>query len=92
MISPVKQIFDFHLTEDERTSAVWKSLKDRLEKKLAELRVKNDNPNLTDVETATLRGHIECLKGVISLGREPPPQVATAARPAPRTDLGAKYG
>ena len=91
-MTPVRQIFDFYLTEDERTSGVWTSLKDRLERKLAELRVKNDDPTLTDVETATLRGHIECLKGVISLGREPPPKVATVARPPPRTDLGERYG
>ena len=90
--APLKQIIDNFLTEDERTSGVWTSLKDRLERKLAELRVKNDDPTLTDVETATLRGHIACLKATLALGNEPPPKVATVARPPPRTDLGERYG
>ncbi len=91
MIAP-RQIFDFFLTEEERTSPVWLSLKARLERKLIELREKNDSQKLTDVETATLRGHIECLKAVLALGREPPPMVAPVARPVRATDLGAKYG
>ena len=83
---------DSFLATEERTSPVWLSLKDRLEKKLADLRLQNDQPKLTDVETATLRGHIQCLKAVIALGNEPPPKVATAPRPTTRPDLGAKYG
>lgn len=92
MSVPVKRIVDFYLAKEERTSTVWLNLKDRLEKKLVSLRKQNDNPNLTDVETATLRGHIECLKEVISLGDEPPAMVAAPARPAPRRDYGAQYG
>lgn len=89
---PPKKIFEFFLSEDDRTSPVWLRLKARLEEKLADLREKNDNVNLTDVKTATLRGHIECLKAVLALGDQPPPMVATGARPPPRTDLGALYG
>ena len=92
MIAPVKQIFDFHLTREERESPVWLSLKDRLERKLVELRTHNDNPKLTDVETATLRGHIQLLKAFIALGAKPPAMTAPSARPGPRQDLGAKYG
>lgn len=83
---------ELFLTEEERTHPVWVSIKGRLEKKLADLREKNDNAKLTDVETAWLRGHIECLKAVLTLGNEPPPKVAADARPRPRTDLGAQYG
>jgi hypothetical protein len=93
MSAPVKLfIADDYLTRDDRTSPVWARLKDRLEKKLEALRKANDNPKLTDVETATLRGHLKCLKEVIALGNEPPESVAPDARPRPRIDLGAKYG
>lgn len=92
MIEPVRQLEDFYLSKEERLSPVWTALRAKLERKLVELRAKNDDPNLTDVETATLRGHIQCLKAMIALGNEPPPKVATVARQLPRADLGAMYG
>lgn len=91
-MKPPRTILDFYLTHDDRTSPVWHRLRERLEKKLAELREKNDDPNLTDVETATLRGHIECLKAVKALGDTPPPKVAVNGRQTPRIDLGEQYG
>lgn len=92
MIAPVKQIADNFLTEDERTSPVWQSVKGHLERMLAEKRVLNDNPNMTTVETAALRGQINLLKAFLALGSKPPVMMAPAARPTPRGDLGAKYG
>lgn len=93
MITPVRLISDNFLTQDERTSPVWASVKVHLERMLAKKRVENDNPKLTAVETATLRGHIECLNAFLSLGHEPPPKIAApSARPGPRPDYGAKYG
>ena len=92
MNAPPKLIVEFFLTDDERNSPVWESVRGHLERMLAKKRIENDNPKLTDVETATLRGHIKCLKGVISLGEKPPEMMATAARPATRPDYGAKYG
>lgn len=92
MISPVKQIADNFLTDDERSSAVWQSVKAHLERMLAKARIENDNPELTDVETATLRGRIQLLTAFLALGRQPPVKVASSARPGPRIDLGAKYG
>ena len=83
---------DFHLTDDERNSPVWESVRGHLERMLAQKRVENDNPKLTDVETATLRGHIQFLKAVLALGKKPPQMTAPAARPGPRPDYGAKYG
>lgn len=91
-LTPPKLVIDFHLTDDERSSAVWQSLRGRLEEMLAKKRVENDNPDLTDVETATLRGHLACLKAILALGKEPPAMTATDARPGPRVNLGAKYG
>ena len=92
MNAPLKQIIDFYLTDEERTSATWQSVQAHLERMLAKKRIENDNPKLTDVETATLRGHIDCLKAMLALGRTPPPLTATVARPGPRPDLGARYG
>lgn len=92
MSAPPKLIADFYLTHEERASAVWKSVERRLREKLEKKRVENDNPELTDVETATLRGHIACLKAMLALGEKPPEMTATAARPGPRPDYGAQYG
>lgn len=92
MIKPIPHLFESRLSDDERTSPVWLSIKAKLEKKLEELRLQNDNPKLTDVETATLRGHLKCLKSVISLGDKPPEMMAPAARPTTRPDYGAQYG
>ena len=92
MISTPKLIFEYYLTEDERASGIWQNLKGHLDGMLEKKRRENDNPKLTDVETATLRGHIECLKAVISLGNTPPAMTAPKARPGPRPDYGARYG
>lgn len=92
MRGPVKLIIEDFLTDDERTSPVWQSVRQHLERMLAKKRLDNDNPNLTDVQTATLRGHIQCLNAMLALGRKPPQMTAPVARPGPRPDLGAKYG
>ena len=92
MSAPVRLISEKFLTHDERTSPVWQSVRGHLERMLAKKRIENDNPKLTDVETATLRGHIQCLIALRALGRTPPPMTANTARPGPRPDYGAKYG
>ncbi len=86
------QIVDFYLTDEERNSGVWQSVKTHFERLLAKKRAENDNPNLTAEQTATLRGHIDCLKAMIALGKKPPQMAAPAARPGPRPDYGAQYG
>lgn len=88
----VRLVDEDFLTKEERTSPVWLSIKAKLQAKLEELRIKNDDAKLTDVETATLRGHLRMLKAFLALGNEPPVRVATAARPTARPDYGAKYG
>ena len=92
MTAPLKQIVDNFLTQDERTSPVWQSVKGHLERMLAKRRIENDNPKLTPVETAMLRGQIQTLKAMIALGAEPPAMTVPNARPSARIDLGAKYG
>lgn len=92
MSAPLKQIADNFLTQDERTSPVWQSVKGHLERMLAKRRIENDNPKLTSVETAMLRGQIQTLRAMIALGAEPPVMTAPLARPSPRQDLGALYG
>ena len=92
MGAPLKQIVDNFLTNDERTSPVWESVRGHLERMLARKRVENDNSKLTDVETATLRGHIQCLKAMLALGSKPPEMTANPGSLRARQDLGAKYG
>lgn len=89
---PPKQLADFFLTEDERKSGVWASVCAHLDRMIEKKRQENDNPKLTDVETATLRGHLACLKAIRALGNEPPAMAVTVARSGARPDYGAKYG
>lgn len=89
---PPRPIVENFLTDDERKSGVWQSVCAHLDRMIEKKRAENDNPKLTDVETATLRGHLACLKAFRALGNEPPVMVVTDARPRPRVNLGAKYG
>lgn len=91
MMAP-RLLEDSFLTREERTSPVWASVRNHLQRMLEEKRKENDNPKLTDVETAALRGHIQMLKAFLVLGTEPSKSMAPDARPRPRIDLGAKYG
>ena len=59
----------FALTDIERRSALWQRLKDHLAKRLEIKRGKNDGP-MNSEETLTVRGHIECLKGLLELDKE----------------------
>ncbi len=61
----------FTLTDGERHHPLWVRLSAHLSERLAQLRGKNDGP-MTQDETLTLRGQIQCLKGIIALGNEPP--------------------
>lgn len=92
MSASPKLIIENFLTHEERTSPVWQSVKGHLERMLAKRRLENDNPKLTPVETAMLRGQIQTLRGMISLGDEPPVMTAPVARPGPRPDYGRQYG
>ena len=92
MIAPLRKTADFHLSKEARTSPVWAEVLTHLNRMLDGKRTDLENPELTDVETATLRGHIQMLKAFIVLGNEPPPEVAPVARTRPRGDLGAMYG
>lgn len=63
---------DFRLTPEERMSGLWNRLSTYLDTKLEQRRRENDSPALSPEQTAALRGHIRCLKGLIALGKEPP--------------------
>lgn len=91
-VAAPKLIVESFLTDDERASGTWRSVQQHLERMLAKKRIENDNPKLTEVETATLRGHVQALKAILALGTKPPEMTAPAARPSPRPDYGAKYG
>ena len=59
---------DFDLTDGERNHPLWLRLKAHWLGQLDVLRKRNDSATMTEPETAALRGHIKCLKGVIALG------------------------
>jgi hypothetical protein len=61
----------FALTEGERHHPLWLRLSAHLTEKLARLRSRNDGA-LSEQETATIRGEINCVKRFIALGDEPP--------------------
>ena len=61
----------FELTDGERHHPFWMRLVAHLGEELRQLRGRNDGP-LTEIETATLRGRIQCLKSLIALGDVPP--------------------
>lgn len=67
------------LTALERQSALWQTLKPRLEQRLEMLRRKNDRP-LSDDDTARLRGRIEEVKYILSLGTDTPSIESEEAR------------
>lgn len=64
----------FELTTGEKLSPIWARLKAHFEAELQVLRARNDNPKLTEAETAALRGNISRLKAILALGVDRPPQ------------------
>lgn len=64
----------FELTSGERMSPLWMRLKAHFEAELQLMRMRNDNPKLTEQDTAALRGNISRLKATIALGDDRPPQ------------------
>ncbi len=58
----------FELNQAERLSPLWIKISTELEKKLAALRIKNDNETLSERETAALRGQIRCYVAILRLG------------------------
>lgn len=59
------------LTKQDRDSAVWLKLVLHLNARLATLRVKND-ADMTPEKTARLRGRIEEVKALLTLGSDKP--------------------
>lgn len=60
----------FELSTGERLSPLWMRLKKHLEEQLRRAREKNDAVNLTEAETAALRGEIAAIKKLLKLDRE----------------------
>jgi hypothetical protein len=63
---------DFRLSEQDRFSSLWLRLEAHLVDMLASARVRNDNENLTEHQTAALRGRIKTLRALIALGEDRP--------------------
>ena len=71
LAGPPETAAEFTLTDGERRHPLWGRLSAYLELRLRDLRGRNDGP-LNELETATLRGQINCLKGLSALGDDPP--------------------
>ncbi len=56
----------------ERESALWKRLNKHFEERLELCRRKNDSRNLSELDTAFLRGEINQLKVFLALGNPSP--------------------
>lgn len=54
-------------------SRTWITVKAHLEKRLAECREKNDRSELTEMQTAALRGEIAAVKNLLDLPRQVAP-------------------
>ncbi len=68
----IKFLDQFELTEGEKRHPLWMRLKSHLETQLQSMRERNDSAKLTEEETAALRGHIQCLKSLLTLGEDRP--------------------
>lgn len=62
----------FELSDGEKMHPLWVKLKAHLESQIQSKRAQNDSAKLTEAETAALRGHIQCLKVILSLGADRP--------------------
>jgi hypothetical protein len=62
----------FALTPADKISPTWQKLREHLETKLKNARGKNDDATLDEIQTAALRGQIQTLKSIISLGDTSP--------------------
>lgn len=64
------------LANHEITSSAWRKLKEHIEERIAHLRKRNDG-DLTERETAHVRGQIFAMKNLLDQA-EPPPGLVTA--------------
>lgn len=62
----------FELTIEEQRSGAWIRLREHLAERLNKLRIQNDSAELTDVQTAKLRGQIQELKIMLLLDQPVP--------------------
>ncbi len=58
------------LNKADRDSSIWQHIKIHYEKRLNTLRAKNDN-DMTEIETAHLRGRIAEIKALLGEDKEP---------------------
>lgn len=71
----------FVLAIEDRESPLWRRLADHMRAQLADLRERNDAPQLDQIKTAVIRGQISQLKALLALGD--PPRKATVGDGGP---------
>ena len=65
-------MINFELTDGEKSHPLWKRLSAYLELRLVFLRQQNDDADMTEQQTAALRGQIKSIRGIIALGDDRP--------------------
>ncbi len=66
----------FSLTPGERDSPLWRRILSHLSEQLDRQRRLNDVVSNTEQKTASIRGQIACLKGLIALDEQMPVVIA----------------
>jgi hypothetical protein len=61
-----------HLEPNDRINPLWLALEKHFEERLVMLRARNDNPEISEIETAALRGRIAEVKAILGMGKERP--------------------
>lgn len=62
----------FALTQEERSSHLWRKLESHFTDRLATCRALNDQSSLAEIQTARLRGEIKNLKDLLALSTRDP--------------------
>lgn len=65
-------IEEFLLSEGDKASGLWLRLREHFQEQLAAVRLRNDDPTLSEQATAAYRGEIRVLKRLIRLGADRP--------------------
>lgn len=60
------------LSPQDRQSALWRQLEEHFTERLNVMRSKNDSKNLSEIETAYLRGEINQIKAFLALATPGP--------------------
>jgi hypothetical protein len=71
-VSDPRAVNEFRLADSDRATGLWQRLKAHLEDRLVAARLRNDDPALSETQTAALRGEVKTLKSLLLLDADRP--------------------